>query len=93
MKKLALALQSWGPAGALVLAALDSAGIPLPGGVVALIVAIAATNPTAGWLTAALAVAGLAVVTVIAALAGAMAAVMPARRAARLDVLQALVTS
>lgn len=58
MKKLALALQSWGPAGALVLAALDSAGIPLPGGVVALIVAIAATNPAAGWLTAALAVAG-----------------------------------
>ena len=31
-------------------------------------------------------------VTVIAALAGAMAAVMPARRAARLDVLTALVT-
>ena len=34
----------------------------------------------------------LAVVTVIAALAGAMAAVMPARRAAKLDVLEALVT-
>jgi putative ABC transport system permease protein len=37
-------------------------------------------------------VASLAVVTVIAALAGAMAAVMPARRAARLDVLTALAT-
>jgi putative ABC transport system permease protein len=35
----------------------------------------------------------LAVVTVIAALAGAMAAVMPARRAAKLDVLTALVAS
>jgi putative ABC transport system permease protein len=34
----------------------------------------------------------LVVVTVIAALAGAMAAVMPARRAARLNVLTALVT-
>jgi FtsX-like permease family len=34
----------------------------------------------------------LVVVTVIAALAGAMAAVMPARRAAKLDVLTALVT-
>jgi putative ABC transport system permease protein len=34
----------------------------------------------------------LLVVTVIAALAGAMAAVMPARRAAKLDVLKALVT-
>ena len=37
-------------------------------------------------------VGSLAVVTVIAALAGAMAAVMPARRAAKLDVLKALVT-
>jgi putative ABC transport system permease protein len=34
----------------------------------------------------------LLVVTVIAALAGAMAAVMPARRAAKLDVLTALIT-
>jgi putative ABC transport system permease protein len=34
----------------------------------------------------------LVVVTVIAALAGAMAAVMPARRAAKLDVLKALAT-
>ena len=34
--------------------------------------------------------ASLAVVTVIAALAGALAAVMPARRAAELDVLEAL---
>jgi putative ABC transport system permease protein len=37
-------------------------------------------------------VGNLVVVTVIAALAGAMAAVMPARRAAKLDVLKALVT-
>lgn len=37
--------------------------------------------------------ASLAVLTVIAAVAGAMAAVMPARRAARLDVLKALATS
>jgi ABC-type antimicrobial peptide transport system permease subunit len=32
------------------------------------------------------------VVTVVAGIAGAVAAVMPARRAARLDVLEALVT-
>jgi putative ABC transport system permease protein len=37
-------------------------------------------------------VTSLAVVTVIAGFAGAMAAVMPARRAAKLDVLKALVT-
>jgi putative ABC transport system permease protein len=37
--------------------------------------------------------ASLVVVTVIAALAGAIAAVLPARRAAKLDVLTALVTT
>ena len=58
MKEFGLLLQSWGPAGAFLLAALDSAGIPLPGGVVALIVAISATNPAAGWLTAGVAVLG-----------------------------------
>lgn len=58
MKTLALWLQSWGPAGAFLLALLDSAGIPIPGGVVALIVAIAATNPAAGWVTAGVAVVG-----------------------------------
>lgn len=61
MKKLALWLQSWGPAGAFMLALLDSAGIPIPGGVVALIVASAAANPAAGWLTAAVAVVGSAI--------------------------------
>lgn len=58
MRKLALLLESWGPMGAFLLAALDSAGVPLPGGVVALIVAISATNPGMGWLTASVAVAG-----------------------------------
>jgi len=61
MKKFALLLQSWGPLGAFLLAALDSAGVPLPGGVVALIVAIAATNPAMGWWTAAVAVLGSAI--------------------------------
>ena len=37
-------------------------------------------------------VASLAVVTLIAAFAGAIAAVLPARRAARIDVLRALVS-
>ena len=61
MKKFALLLQSWGPAGAFLLAILDSAGVPLPGGVVALIVAISATDPAAGWVTAGVAVMGSAI--------------------------------
>ncbi|MEP7363280.1 MAG: VTT domain-containing protein [Acidobacteriota bacterium] len=61
MKKFALLMQSWGPGGAFLLAVMDSAGVPLPGGVVALIVAIAATNPAEGWLTAAVAVVGSAI--------------------------------
>jgi len=58
MKSLALTIQSWGPFGAFVLAALDSAGVPLPGGVVALLVANASINPSFAYLAASLAVLG-----------------------------------
>lgn len=51
-------LLSWGPWGTLLLAVLDSAGIPLPEGVDALIIYIGTRDIGAGYLSAALAVAG-----------------------------------
>jgi membrane protein DedA with SNARE-associated domain len=58
VKTIAGTLQAWGPFGVLLLAALDSAGIPLPGGVDALIVLVAINSPAQAFLTATLAVAG-----------------------------------
>jgi membrane protein YqaA with SNARE-associated domain len=51
-------LLAWGPFGALILAFIDSAGIPLPAGVDALLVTMAAYNPRDGFLGAGLAVIG-----------------------------------
>jgi len=51
-------LTSWGPWGVLILAALDSAGIPLPAAVDALVTAIAAVDPPSAFLGAASAVIG-----------------------------------
>jgi membrane protein YqaA with SNARE-associated domain len=51
-------LISWGPQGLLLLAALDSAGLPVVGGVDALLIAIASNNPGQAYLAAALAVVG-----------------------------------
>jgi membrane protein DedA with SNARE-associated domain len=51
-------LALWGPWGILLLAILDSAGIPLVGGVDALLVLTGARNPRLAYLAAALAVAG-----------------------------------
>lgn len=51
---------SWGPLGVFLLAALDSAGIPIPMGVDALVAAVAARDGRAGWLSAGLAVLGSA---------------------------------
>jgi len=59
--ELALTLQSWGPGGAFLLAVLDSAGVPLPAGVDALVVLVAATNPDLAWATAAWSVVGSAI--------------------------------
>ncbi len=58
LRALAQTLISWGPAGVLLLALLDSAGVPLPATVDALVVALAAANPAAAYLGAALAAAG-----------------------------------
>jgi membrane protein DedA with SNARE-associated domain len=51
-------LLAWGPWGALILAAVDSAGIPILEGVDALIVFMAAQDPGRGYLAATLAVIG-----------------------------------
>lgn len=51
-------LLAWGPWGILLLAIADSAGIPIPAGVDALIVLIASRNAHTGYLSAALAVLG-----------------------------------
>jgi membrane protein DedA with SNARE-associated domain len=58
VKRLSLLLQAWGAPGAFALALLDSMGVPLPGGVVALLVATAAASPASAYVAAALAVAG-----------------------------------
>ncbi len=49
---------SWGPIGVFLLGLLDSTGIPMVGGVDALIVLVAVMNPTQGYLAAGAAIAG-----------------------------------
>lgn len=51
-------LLAWGPAGILLLAILDSAGVPVAGVFDALLVLVAVERPSIAWLCAALAVAG-----------------------------------
>jgi membrane protein YqaA with SNARE-associated domain len=51
-------LVSWGPLGLLLLAVLDSAGIPLPAGVDALLLLVAAVKPGLAYWSAALATVG-----------------------------------
>jgi membrane protein DedA with SNARE-associated domain len=58
LKEIVELLQSWGPFGAMVLAILDSAGIPLPGGVDALVVLVSITTPEYAIQTAILAIVG-----------------------------------
>ena len=60
MHELVRLLSRFGPAGVFVIAALDSAGIPLPMGVDALIIAIAIASPRQAYLAVLLAVAGSA---------------------------------
>ncbi|MBL8294610.1 MAG: VTT domain-containing protein [Bryobacterales bacterium] len=61
MRKLALWLQAFGPPGAFAISLIDSAGIPLPGGVDAIMVLTAITNPGLATLSAFLAVVGSAI--------------------------------
>jgi membrane protein DedA with SNARE-associated domain len=51
-------LTSWGPLGLFFLAVLDSAGVPIPAAVDALLVATAALNPSSAYLAAGLAIVG-----------------------------------
>ena len=51
-------LLAWGPWGALILAIVDSAGIPVPEGVDFLVIAVAAQSAPAGYFAAALATVG-----------------------------------
>jgi membrane protein DedA with SNARE-associated domain len=58
LKKLADTLVSWGPAGVFVLAILDSAGIPLPGGVDALLIFVSMMDNSGAYRAAGAAVVG-----------------------------------
>lgn len=58
LKHFVQVLVSWGPWGLLVLAALDSAGVPIVGGVDALLIAIAVISPAQAYLAAACALIG-----------------------------------
>lgn len=58
MKQFVENLVAWGPGGLVVLAALDSAGIPIPAAVDALLMLLSARNPSQAFFCAALAVGG-----------------------------------
>jgi membrane protein DedA with SNARE-associated domain len=58
--RIAAALQEWGPLGAFLLAALDSAGVPLPASVDVLLIAVGAASPASAVLSAGLAILGSA---------------------------------
>jgi membrane protein DedA with SNARE-associated domain len=58
LRILASTLISWGPIGVFLLAVLDSAGIPLPTAADALVLTLAAVNPSGAYANAAIAVLG-----------------------------------
>lgn len=58
MRHLTDALVAWGPAGILLLAILDSSGVPVAGIFDAFLILIAVERPSIAWLCAALAVVG-----------------------------------
>lgn len=61
MRAIVQTLTGWGAAGVFILAALDSAGIPIPGGVDALLVVLAAAAPAMAYFDAAAAIVGSAI--------------------------------
>lgn len=58
MKHVVEVLVSWGPLGLVLLAVLDSAGIPIVGGVDALLMVVSALNPSVAYVSAAAAIVG-----------------------------------
>ncbi len=65
LRKIAATLHAWGPGGAFMVALVDSAGVPLPGGVDALILLTAVTNHELAYLTAVLSIIGSAIGSMI----------------------------
>jgi membrane protein DedA with SNARE-associated domain len=65
MHRLLAILTSWGPAGLLALATIESAGIPNPGGTDALLLVLTIARPSDEWLCAAMAVLGSLIGTFI----------------------------
>lgn len=58
MRKFVDALIGWGPLGVFLLSAMDSAGVPLPGGVDALLLTVSIVRPELAWMSAVAAIAG-----------------------------------
>lgn len=58
MRKFVDTLVGWGPFGVFALAVLDSAGVPLPGGVDALVLLISVMRPDDAWMSAVAAIIG-----------------------------------
>ncbi|HLJ18215.1 MAG TPA: VTT domain-containing protein [Bryobacteraceae bacterium] len=58
MKRVLDTLVAWGPWGIFLVAILDSAGVPSPGGMDLLLLLVTIANPAKAWLSASLAVAG-----------------------------------
>ena len=58
MKNFVATLVAWGPPGLLLLAALDSAGVPIPAAVDALLMLLAANSPSTAYIAAACATIG-----------------------------------
>ncbi len=65
MSKVVAWLQSWGPTGAVFLAVLDSAGVPLPASVDIMLLLVGATTPKLAFITAVLSIIGSAVGSMI----------------------------
>jgi membrane protein DedA with SNARE-associated domain len=58
LRTLTKTLIAWGPTGVFLLALMDSAGVPLPGGVDALLLVVGAVNPASAFWIGALAIVG-----------------------------------
>jgi len=65
VKQFVATLVSWGPLGVLILSVLDSTGVPMVGGVDALVVVIAVANHSAAWPAAAMATLGSLIGSVV----------------------------
>ncbi len=58
MRSLLETIVGWGPLGIFVIAVVDSAGVPLPGGVDALLITVSVLKPDSAWIAAGAAIIG-----------------------------------